>query len=234
MMTPLVIGAAFQLVGFIVVFGLVFLIFSSVGSKKNLFKGESCKHFFTKEGLLSWKGRRNRRAFILFSSFVAVASSFSGILILLFFGNDMLMMEMANSGFLKATVEFNVVNAWIGNVLNIMSGVIIGFLGFTNMCKRFHDFNYSGVIIGFLWGLWIIGSVAIYFMNKVFRFNFQQFFLENEIAQYLNIGISITVGIIGFILFVISIFKKGTVGPNKYGPDPLIEVGNVEKVEEEK
>lgn len=92
-------------------------------------------------------------------------------------------------------------------LMSLILILIIDGFGLINDIKRAHDINISGKIPSIFFVMYILGIV----FNEVIMLVIPQMLFQ-----------------------IFMMFKKGTIGSNKYGPDPLVEVGNIEKVEAEK
>ena len=98
----------------------------------------------------------------------------------------------------------------------IFPKIIIMYFAFTNIVKRLHDTNHSGY--------WAIAWYVCFFLAVGIGLMLEMeeppdIYIPNGIALIL-LGI-VMLGYIPGTLFLL--FKKGTVGPNQYGEDPLKE-----------
>ena len=143
-------------------------ICNTCGTKVNEAQKES---LFSKEGLFSISGRRNRLPYL--------EMVFIGVICL----------KIANGAF-----SINSFTRIGGLLFWILATVLLC----TNTAKRLQDLNFNG----------LYAVIFIVVMNLCMLFD-----------QTRRIGaiLSIVFTIINLFL----LFKKGTDGPNKYGPDPL-------------
>lgn len=121
---------------------------------------------FSKAGLLSVNGRRNRKPFFFLNWGINVCIN---------------IMDKFAAGSL---------------VIGVLYLVFIYIL-FTNSAKRFHDLNHP---------TWFACYNFIVFIPFVFPTNH----FDNTVILLITV-----------IIGLYTTFKKGTIGPNFYGPDPL-------------
>lgn len=129
---------------------------------------------FSKTGLLSMNGRRNRKPFFFVNYLLVMI--------------DRTLEKFTTYQGIDYTLEPFATYEEIGLLILY---IILAYITFTNMAKRFHDLNYSG------W-LACLSFIPIFWQTD-------------------NGLIEILLAILGVYLT----FKKGTTGLNFYGPDPL-------------
>lgn len=143
--------------------------------------GFSLEKLITLNGVLTWKGRKSRKQYIMWSIPINI------ICVLIYIAGVKHLIDDFPLGYLSMLVF-----------------VFAFYCQMINMAKRVHDMGFSAK--------WILGILGV--MIIIFTYNPNA---HNHVwLDFICMGC------------------KGTKGPNKYGPDPLGEVGNVEKVEEEK
>ena len=103
----------------------------------------------------------------------------------------------------------------VNSSIKLTISLIFGFAStipyFAVACRRMHDSNRSG--IWFLLTLLPFSSV-IYLYSRTYYSN-------GVFSTTTSLIIAMIVGYAGLITLGVLLAKKGTEGPNKYGPDPL-------------
>lgn len=96
----------------------------------------------------------------------------------------------------------------------IFPDVLLMYIGFTNIVKRLHDLNYSGYWAGAVYACFF-ALVGIGLMLEMD--NPPNIYLP-RIVGLIMFGIVALGFTVGLLLLI---FKRGTVGENKYGYDPV-------------
>ena len=143
--------------------------------------------------VFSFKGRLNRKPYIIFSIALTILTFF---VFLLFEEAKEKFIIMKESDFIGKLSE-NDGNIFLLLFLLMIVLIILVFIGdITLAVRRLHDLNLSG---------WWYLPIAI-----------------------LNISSdSVILNLIEFVFYIFLIFKRGTVGENKYGADPLSNEGGI-------
>ena len=86
--------------------------------------------------------------------------------------------------------------------------------------KRAHDRNLP------LWllGIFFAASAGLDFLGVLNLFAVPDVTTSEEAPNMLLLGIAVPFTVLGIALLVELGFRRGTVGPNQYGPDPLAKV----------
>ncbi len=96
--------------------------------------------------------------------------------------------------------------------------IIAGFYPqFVIDVKRGHDRNISFWVIGVFYAVIIVRYVLI-LLGWLVRWPQQVVFSAKDVSSFIAIMI---VGIASIALFIELGFRRGRIGPNQYGPDPL-------------
>jgi uncharacterized membrane protein YhaH (DUF805 family) len=120
---------------------------------------------------------------------------------------------------LGGMVFFNPSALVISNTFSLLAFIA----GFAVTCRRLHDMNISG------W--WqILAYFAPASFAGIFIVSVGMAILANPLAAGFGGFAAILIALIVYLLYFIFLSaKRGTVGPNKYGPDPL-QVTNIETI----
>lgn len=140
----------------------------------------------------SFEGRLNRQSYIVSILFVAIAS----------------ILAMCLSAAFIAAFAVGLHMPWLWAVYAFICIFLIGIPTSVSLLsltfRRGHDVKLSGWIFGTLYGLSFIPSLV-------------PSLLQNSAVAVIFFIVSIVNLVLGLYL----LFKKGTNGPNVYGPDPL-------------
>jgi uncharacterized membrane protein YhaH (DUF805 family) len=99
----------------------------------------------------------------------------------------------------------------IGNRWSSIVSLILAYPSFAVLAKRGHDRNVPTWVPG----LFMAGSVVFDLLVLLDLVG------PTESPNTLFYVVGISVGLVGLILLIDFGFRRGTVGPNRYGPDPL-------------
>ena len=120
--------------------------------------------------------------------------------ILLGFFVDLIPGRASRSGMFKPLASFFILGAWLSRECSLEDTIakiyliVLAVVGLVQVVRRLHDLNMSGA--------WILVTAGIFYLC-------------------VEIGIG-PVGGIAFLITIIVLFaKRGTIGPNRFGPDPL-------------
>ena len=145
----------------------------------------------------SFKGRATRYDFnVRYALTLFVGSILAGIADYIIFGGS----------FLSASAPTYFSKLW--NIFALIASLAV-------TCRRLHDMNYSG------WWQLLIYCVPAALLVVLF-ITFGMAILADPLSAGLT-GISVVLAILIFYLlfFIFLSVKRGTIGPNKYGADPL-------------
>jgi len=142
----------------------------------------------------SFKGRVNRRDFILKFFLVSVLGS------LIARGLDI---------FLK----YNGLSLYGINIFSSIWTLIFIVPGFAVTCKRMHDFNYSG------W--WQMAPQIFLIIMLIVLYIFPKIGIDMSLVMLICMILGGIACIWVLSLMLMVFFRKGTNGSNQYGPDPL-------------
>lgn len=101
----------------------------------------------------------------------------------------------------------------IGQIVYLVWSIYAIFISLSAFVRRLHDLNHSG------W--WIIAPYVLVIIG-VFA-TLIGYGIQAESFAYIGISLSVIAGI-GFIVLFIMAMLRGTVGPNRFGPDPLASI----------
>jgi uncharacterized membrane protein YhaH (DUF805 family) len=114
-------------------------------------------------------------------------------------------------GLLCLSVPELVAHVALGERWSSVVSLLIAYPEFAVFAKRGHDRNVPTWVAG----VFIAGAVVLNLMTLLDLSGP----MTNPTTLFYVVGIP--VGIMGFILLVDFGFRRGTAGPNQYGPDPL-------------
>lgn len=145
----------------------------------------------------SFDGRATRRDFNIRFALTAFLGSIAAGLLDFFFVNGSILTMESQSPFS---------NLW---------GILTFVSMFAVVCRRLHDMNYSG-----WWQLLTHGFTFTFITIAITTMGMS--LLVNPVAAGVGGIIAVLAVLIFYLLFFVFLsIKRGTVGPNKYGSDPL-------------
>lgn len=129
-------------------------------------------------------------------------------------------------GFILGFISSFFAESMIPLVLMSLFSLIVFLPSISVSIRRLHDKNFSGYWLLFLAPLYILGLVdnLIVFVPDLIavRMLLMSYMFSSEIGMGIYLGYSIIAFIIGVTIFILALMR-GTIGDNKYGPDPAVD-----------